>query len=53
MLSDGWVEKTVGLCSKVVSAVGFSRKPNAAESVLFHHEMLYVTNFRLALGDVH
>ena len=40
----------MGLCSKVVSAVGFSEKPIFLESVSFHHEMFDVTSFRLVLG---
>ena len=32
-----------------VSAVGFSEKPSFWESVSFHREMFYVTNFLLAL----
>ena len=39
-----------GLCSKVVSAVGFSEKTIFLESVSFHHEMFDVTSFRLVLG---
>ena len=42
----------VGLCSKVVSEVGFSDKPffSFSEHVSFHHEMFDVTSFRLVLG---
>ena len=51
VLSHGGLQKRcwVGLCSKVVGAVGFSGKPICLKSVLFHHEMFDVTNFRLDL----
>ena len=39
----------VGLCTKVVSAVGFSGNPFCLESVSFHLEMIDVTNSRLVL----
>ena len=40
----------MGLCSKVVSAVGFSGKLFFLESVCFHLDMFDVTKFRLVLA---
>ena len=43
----------MGLCSKVVSAFGFSGKHIFLESVFFHLEMFDVTTFRLVLVVCH